>query len=232
MKLRNNTKERSSDAYHGRWYDDACGAAFAMELLGERWTLLVIRELMLGALRFSDIRAELPGLSAKVLTERLERLEEVGVIVRYKLSPPASVQVYQLTEWGRELETVMQALGRWSVRSPLHDPTLPLTPASFLLSLRTMLDRTKTGDLCVTALFRVGPEILVTRLKGGDLAISRNPQTVSDADLVFSADSVTQFLGVFYGKYDAAECGVTIEGETSLADRFVSLFALPPKWSS
>ena len=76
MKLQNETK------VHGKWYGDACGTAFAMELVGERWSLLIVRALMLGARRFSDIRASLPGISAKVLTERLGSLDEAGVLVR------------------------------------------------------------------------------------------------------------------------------------------------------
>ena len=115
MKLQNKTI--LSQEAHGRWYEDACAAAFAMELIGERWSLLIVRELMLGPRRFSDIRAELPGLSAKVLTERLARMEEIGVLVRRKLPPPAATQVFELTEWGYGLEEVMQVLGRWSVRS-------------------------------------------------------------------------------------------------------------------
>src|SRR5690606_5857345 len=119
--------------------------------------------------RFSDIRAELPGISAKVLTERLDRLETIGVLVKRKLPPPSGAQVYELTEWGLEIEPVTQALGRWSVRSPLHDPTLPLRPTSFLLSLRTMIDPQKLGDLRLTAVFRAGDENLVTRFADGEL---------------------------------------------------------------
>ena len=78
---------------HGRRYEDACGTALGLEILGERWALLVVRELMLGPKRFGDLRASLPGLSANVLTQRLEGLEAAGVLVRRRLPPPASVQV-------------------------------------------------------------------------------------------------------------------------------------------
>ena len=98
---------------HGRWYDDACGTAFALELVGERWSLLIIRELMLGPRRFSDLRATLPGISAKVLTERLATLANAGVLTRHKLPPPAASQVYELTQWGYSAETILQELGRW-----------------------------------------------------------------------------------------------------------------------
>jgi len=86
MKLQKETEPRRPDAdVHGRWYNDACGTAFGMELVGERWSLLIVRELMFGALRFSALRANLPGISAKVLTERLEKLEGAGVLVHRTL---------------------------------------------------------------------------------------------------------------------------------------------------
>src|ERR671916_1982902 len=130
-----------------RRYDDACGTAHALDLVGERWALLVMRELMLGPKRFGDLRADLPGISANVLTQRLEGLEATGVLVRRKLPPPASVQVYELTPWGYESEPIFCALGRWAARSPRHDPSLPLSAASLMLSFRTMFDPARAGDL-------------------------------------------------------------------------------------
>src|SRR6478735_6090294 len=132
---------------HRRRYDDACAAAHALDIVGERWALLVVRELMMGPKRFSDLRASLPGISANVLTQRLEGLEAAGVLTRRKLPPPASAQVYELTPWGYESEPIFQALGRWAARSPSHDPTLPFSAASLLLSLRTMLDPARAGGL-------------------------------------------------------------------------------------
>src|SRR5215217_7328563 len=126
-----------------RRYDDACGTAHGLELIGERWALLVLRELMLGARRFSDLRSDLPGISANVLTQRLSELEVRGLVRRRKLPPPASVQVYEATEWGLEAEAVIGALGRWAARSPLHDPTLPLSAVSIMLSFTNMLDATR-----------------------------------------------------------------------------------------
>ena len=107
--------ENITDSRHGpsrRRYEDACGTAHALDLIGERWALLVMRELMLGPKRFSDIRADLPGISANTLTQRLEGLEQRGLVVRQKLPPPASGQVYGLTEWGYQAEPIMQA--RWA----------------------------------------------------------------------------------------------------------------------
>src|SRR3954462_7721600 len=116
MALKKTTEPRNGPSR--RRYDDACGTAHALALISARWALLVMRELMLGPKRFSDIRADLPGISANVLTQRLEGLERNGIVVRRRLPPPASGQVYELSEWGYESLPVMGALGRWAVRSP------------------------------------------------------------------------------------------------------------------
>src|ERR687890_321469 len=143
MKLKNVTKSASPSR---RRYEDACGAAHALDLIGERWALLVMRELMFGPKRFSDLRADLPGISANVLTQRLEGLEAAGAVMRRRLPPPASAQVYELTPWGYESEPIFQVLGRWAARSPQHDPTLPLSAVSLFLSFRTMFDPARAGD--------------------------------------------------------------------------------------
>ena len=135
MKLKKVTHPDSNDrqAIAKRWYNDACGAAFALELVGERWSILIVRELMFGPRRFSEIKGDLPGISANILTQRLTSLEQEGVIERRKLPPPASAQVYQLTEWGYLAEPILSELGRWATRSPEHDPTLPFSAASAML---------------------------------------------------------------------------------------------------
>ena len=213
-----------------RHYEDACAAAHALDLVGERWALPVMRELMLGPKRFSDLRASLPGISANVLTQRLEGLEAAGVLVRKKLPPPASAQVYELTEWGYESEPIFQALGRWAARSPAHDPTLPFSAASFLLSLRTMLDPRRAGGLHARIGFRLGEETFLARLAGGRIEIARGD--VDDADLVFTGTPPV-LAGAIYGgqPLGALEgAGVLgIRGDRALAERFVGLFPLPPK---
>src|SRR5438046_4859338 len=110
-----------------RRYEDACGLAHAMELLGERWAMLVLRELAYGPRRFSGLKADLQGISANVLTRRLTELEARGLVKKRRLPPPASVQVYEASEWGLEAVPVIAALGRWAARSPSHDPELPMS---------------------------------------------------------------------------------------------------------
>src|SRR5215217_6060233 len=115
MKLQKITNKKASlekSRQTHRMYEDACGVAHALDLVGERWALLVMRELLFGPKRFSDLRDSLPGISANVLTQRLEGLEAAGVLLRRRLPPPASVQVYELTPWGYESEPIFQALGR------------------------------------------------------------------------------------------------------------------------
>ena len=202
-----------------------------MELVGERWTLPIIREMMLGPRRFNGLRAALPGLSAKVLTERLASLEGTGIVRRVALPPPASVQVYALTEWGLALEPVMQELGRWAVRSPGHDPMLPLTPVAFMLSLRTMLVPERIGDLELRVLFEVGEARFIGTLGQGELRIEPLREEGVSADLRFSGETATDYLPVFYGKRSAEEAGgrLVIDGDQALAARFIDLFALPNK---
>ena len=211
------------------WYDDACGAAFALELVGERWSLLVIRELMFGPRRFSDIRAELPGISANVLSQRLAGLERSGILRKRQLPPPAGVQVYELTPWGYEAEPVFQVLGRWAVRSPLHDPTRPLSPVSAMLSLRTML-RPDREPLAITVAFDFPGSRFVGRLGNAGLEIARDGD--GHADIGFATDTTT-FVGLVYGKRPFEEAEATgalrLAGDRGLARRFVDCFALPEK---
>lgn len=227
MKLQ---KETESLERHGKWYGDACGTAFAMELIGERWSLLIVRELMLGGRRFSDLRASLPGISAKVLTERLASLENAGVLLKRKLPPPAATQIYELTEWGYYAEPAIQELGRWAARSPAHDPTLPLSPVGFMLSLRTMLDKEGAKAFSATIGFDTGGEQFVGRLGEGALPIVR--EEPRETDVLFRAPTPPELAELFYRKLPITEWegeGRAVEGDRALAQRFLDLFELPEK---
>jgi DNA-binding HxlR family transcriptional regulator len=108
--------------------------------VGERWALLVVRELLLGPKRFTDLRAGMPKASPNVLAQRLRELERAGVVRRRKLPPPAASKVYELTEWGLELESVVISLGRWVTCSPARPRNVELGVDSLILSFRTMFD--------------------------------------------------------------------------------------------
>ena len=214
-----------------RWYDDACGTALALELVGERWALLIVRELMFGPRRFSQLRASLPGISANVLTQRLEGMEVAGILMRRKLPPPADdVQVYELTPWGYESETAIQELGRWAVRSLQHDPTLPLSAASIMMSFRTMIDRSHSGDRPMTAGFKLGNESFVATVDGEGIAVRR--AETDGADFILEAKP-TALAAVVYGGMPLSEAEtaglVKLSGDRKLAQRFTTLFPLPAK---
>ena len=222
MQLENITKRLKSGLRRG--YDDACGTAHGLELIGERWALLVLRELLLGPRRFSELRVDLPGISANVLTQRLIELEARGLLRKVRLPPPASVQVYEATEWGLEAEPLIQTLGRWAARSPAHDPTLPLSGVSMMLSLRTMIDAGRARGVAGRLGFRFGADHYVGTLAGGQFDVARGPDDGCDA--IFTC-APTALAAVIYG--GAPLDTVAVEGNEALAGKFVTLFPLPPK---
>jgi DNA-binding HxlR family transcriptional regulator len=207
-----------------RRYDDACGTAHALELIGERWALLVLRELMLGPRRFSDLRTDLPGVSANTLTQRLGELEQRGLVRRRRLPPPASVQVYEATQWGLEAEPIVQALGRWAARSPGHDPTLPISGVSVLLSFRTMISAKRAKGVDARIGFRFGADDYVARIKKGRIRVARGP--LDQCEVVFSGPPAA-LAAVVYGGQPLDLLGVS--GDRALAEKFTTLFVLPPK---
>jgi DNA-binding HxlR family transcriptional regulator len=207
-----------------RRYDDACGLAHAMELLGDRWAMLVLRELAYGPRRFSELKADLQGISANVLTQRLTELEARGLVRKIKLPPPASVQVYQATEWGLEAVPVIASLGRWAARSPWHDPTLAMSHVSVIMSLQTLISPKLAEGLNARVGFRLGDADYVTTVNEGRLDVQRSE--VTDCDVTFSG-TPTAVAAVIHG--GAPLELVAIEGDIELARRFVTLFPLPPK---
>lgn len=230
MKLEKGTK--SDESRRKRWYNDACGTAFALDLIGERWSILILRELMFGPRRFSELRAGLPGISANILTQRLERLEANRIVAKHKLPPPASVQVYELTEWGYEAEPFVQMLGRWATRHPEHDPGLPLSAASIMMSFRTMIDAERAGDMDARFGFRLGDDTFVAHVRDGDIAVERGDPETADVRVT---GAPTMLAVVVYGgeALGALEANgmLTVEGDRALFERFVTLFVLPEKLS-
>jgi DNA-binding HxlR family transcriptional regulator len=225
--------QKVTDTEHGpsrRRYDDACAATHGMDIIGERWALPVMRELMLGPRRFSELRSSLRAISANVLTQRLEGLEAAGVVRRTKLPPPASVQVYELTPWGYEAGPIFQAMGRWAVKSPAHDPSRPFSAVSLMLSFRTMMDMNRAERLDGRIGFRIGEDSFVLGLAGGVVTLGRGD--TQGCDLVFtgatSAIGAAAYGGVPLEALEQAG-ELTVEGDRALAQRFVTLFPLPAK---
>jgi DNA-binding HxlR family transcriptional regulator len=222
------TKEQRSSTH--RRYDDACGTAHSLELIGDRWALLIMRELMLGGRRFSQLRADLPGISANVLTQRLVELEGRGVLLRKKLPPPASAQIYELTPWGYEAEIIVREMGRWAARSPLHDPTLRISAVSMLLSLRTMHSRERAKGIDAVIGFRFGEESYRGHLTADGLTYARGD--TDGAKVIFAGEPAALAAAVHGGVplTDLEAAGVlSVTGNLRLARKFTTLFPLPTK---
>ncbi|MGX7951869.1 winged helix-turn-helix transcriptional regulator [Tsuneonella sp. HG249] len=203
-----------------------------MEMIGERWTLLIVRELMLGARRFSDLRVSLPGISAKTLTERLLALEESRIVKRRELPPPGKAQVYELTEWGYAAEPLIQEAGRWAAQSSAHDPTLPLSPVSLMMSLRTMVPHQRLPQFARRTFgFAIGEDEFVAEPTARELPIRRG--SVRLAEAVMRAPDASVIAGGIYAGVPwtdlERDAGLTIEGNRELALRFASIFKLPAK---
>jgi DNA-binding HxlR family transcriptional regulator len=211
-----------------RAYQDGCAVAHALDIIGDRWAMPVIRELMLGPKRFTDLRNSLPGISANVLTQRLEELEAASILIRRRLPPPAASQIYELTDWGRESEILFQVLGRWAARSPTMEPGKPMSQVSVVLSMRTMIDRGRIGSLDATIGFRFGEEEFRATIKDGDFVIDRG--AAAGADTIFTGDQ-NALVAVVYGgaRYADMAGALTVEGDKALAERFAGLFPLPSK---
>jgi DNA-binding HxlR family transcriptional regulator len=164
-----------------RSYGDACGIARALDVVGERWALLVVRELLFGPQRFSDLRRGLPGASSNLIADRLRELTARGVVQRRKLAPPAGSWVYELTAWGRELDPVIVALGNWGLRVPLPDGPVTLGPVSVLLYLRTA-GRPAPGDRSAVQIDFDG-RVWTARTGGGRVQIEAGESPGADAVL-------------------------------------------------
>jgi DNA-binding HxlR family transcriptional regulator len=164
-----------------RDYFDGCPSAHALDLIGNRWALLVVRELLLGPKRFTDLRRGLPRISRNVLSQRLDELEAAGVLVRRTLPPPAPAAVYQLTERGLELETVLNAVGRWGARSPLLPDSDSIGVDTFVLGLRNRYDPRAAEGLDARYELRIEQEAFEFQVENGHLVVRRGASPQPDA---------------------------------------------------
>jgi DNA-binding HxlR family transcriptional regulator len=211
-----------------RTYCDACAAAHALDLVGERWALLVVRELLLGPKRFTDLRAGLPNASPNVLAQRLRELERAGIVRRRKLAPPAASRVYELTEWGEELEAVIISLGRWGARSPSKPRDAELGVDSLILSLRTMFDPGAAEGLEAVYELRFGEDRFRAVVRDGRFEVERG--SVERLDATIEGDPATLASLVYEGRPldEALSSGeIKIEGDRPAVERFLALFPLP-----
>ena len=218
----------SGDVADRRSYGDPCGIARALDLMGERWAVLVVRELLLGPKRFTDLRGGLPGLGPDMLTERLRDLEQAGVVLRRTLPPPASSRVYELSEWGRELEPVVLALGRWGSRAPFPPGGAVLGIDAFVLALKTLFDPSAARGLRASYELRLGEHVFHARVSGSRLEITRG--NVVHPDAVIDANPRTLSAVLWHGRRlgEARRAGdIKVEGGRAVVDRFLQLFPPP-----
>lgn len=200
-----------------RSYDDPCGVARALDVVGERWALLVVRELLLGPKRFTDLARGLPGMSQNVLAQRIRELEDADIVRRRILGPPVGTRVYELTARGAELEAVLVELSRWGSRQPLMSDA-ELSVDALALALRV----TFHGDgLSAQIGLRLGADMLTARVGGDTFRIERREPESPDA--VITSDVASLRRVVFGGEPLPAD----VWGDRIAAERFVRLFSRP-----
>jgi DNA-binding HxlR family transcriptional regulator/putative sterol carrier protein len=211
-----------------RFYGQYCGLAYALELVGERWALLIVRELILGPKRFTDLRRSLPKIPTNVLSTRLKSLEQSGIIRRSVLPRPGTGVVYELTEYGSELEEVILRLGLWGAQS-LGEPREEeiVTVDSLLLALRSTFRPEAARDLQARFELRLGPIVLHARVDEGTLNVGEGP--LPDADVVLETDlAIRALMSGELTPEDAIQSGkLRISGKRKLVDRFVEVFHIP-----
>lgn len=205
-----------------------CSVAHALDLVGERWALLVVRELILGAKRFRELQEGLPGISTNVLSNRLRELETTGVIRRRLLPRPASGTVYELTEYGRELEDIVVALGRWGAKTiQPRRVGQAFKPEWFVVALLGSFRPESARGVRATYELRLDGAVFHLRIERGRVKHGRGP--AKDADLVIETDSdslVAVLMGQITGADAAAAGNVRIDGSLDELRKMIELFAL------
>jgi len=210
-----------------RSYGQYCGFARALELVGERWALLIVRDLLVGPKRFSEIQRGLPGIPTNILTARLNELEESGLLRRRLLERPAKGVVYELTDEGRGLEEPVMALGRWGAQH-LGDPRPDemITEDSIAMALRTTFRPEAAGKAKVTYLLRIGPIEVHARVRDGTVAVGRGP--VERPNLVIETGPAMRLLMAH--EVTPAEAIkkrlVRITGDPKLLEKFAQMFRI------
>ncbi|HEY1011432.1 MAG TPA: winged helix-turn-helix transcriptional regulator, partial [Herpetosiphonaceae bacterium] len=213
-----------------RSYNQYCGLAYALEIVGERWTLLIVRELVAGPRRFKDLLDGLPGISTNLLAERLKHLEQQGLIGRRTLPAPAGSTVYELTALGAALEPTVLELGRWGSQfvPPTPEGATVLRPGSYALTLKTFFRPDEARGLDESYALQIDDEALDVRISDGAVAVRQgdpaNPAVTLRA-------SMQAYMGLLQGALDpeqAAAAGeISVEGDPAALRRFLRCCGLP-----
>ena len=212
-----------------RTYGQYCGLAHAMELVGERWALLVVRDLLPGPKRFTDLRNGLPRIPTNILSARLKELEASGVVQRRLLPRPQSAVVYELTDYGRELDDVVLRLDLWGARSlgqPRPDDIV--TTASLIMALRATFRRDAAAGLRLGYEVRVGDIVVHALVDDGKVEVGQGPPPMPDL-VIDTGPQLRALLAGELGPSEAVAGGaVRLTGDPALLDRFVQVFHIPP----
>jgi DNA-binding HxlR family transcriptional regulator len=208
-----------------RTYGDRCGIARALDLVGERWALLVVRELLLGPKRFTDLRTGLPHVSTDVLAQRLRELEHAGVLQRGTLPPPAGSRIYELTARGQALEPVVLELGRWGSVAPFPPGAARMSDDAFVIALKTVFDPAAADGLAARYELRLGEQRFRLEVAGGRLEAARGAAESPDATIESDAGTLAAVLWHGRKLADARRAGdLQATGDVR---RFLKLFPLP-----
>jgi DNA-binding HxlR family transcriptional regulator len=203
-----------------RSYNQFCGIARALDLVGERWALLVIRELVIGPKRFTDLRRGLPGIATNVLTERLRQLEEGGIVARSVLPPPAASAVYALTDYGEELVPILLAFGRWGARTMgTRAPQQALQPGWLAVALNAYHDPRAAAGITATIGLDLAGEPFTVRLDRGRLEIRAGRSRSVDLSIAADPESLIAYLA-------GAPVSLEADGDHGLLERLPAVFPL------
>jgi DNA-binding HxlR family transcriptional regulator len=211
-------------------YNQYCGLAYALDIVGERWTLLIVRELMAGPRRFKDLMAGLPGISTNLLTERLKHLEQQGLLTRRVLPPPAGSTVYELTELGLALEPALLELGKWGSQfvPPSAGGAALLNVGSYALTLKTFFRPKLAQNVDETYELHIDNEVLQVQIKAGEIHVQQGNGLTVEA--IFETDMPT-YLGLLLRQIQpdqAISQGlIQVEGDPAALGRFLNLCGLP-----
>src|SRR5713226_6859853 len=213
-----------------RSYGQFCGVARALELVGERWALLIVRDLLVGPRRFTDLRHGLPRIPTNVLSERLKELEHAGIVHRRVLPRPAASVVYELTEYGSQLDDVLMRLGLWGAQSLGQPrPGEIMTADSMVMALRATFVPEAAHGLQVSFELCLGEIVIHARIDGPTITVADGP--LADADLIIEAGPAVKDLmaGAVTPAEAIANGGVRLTGNQALLGRFVELFHIPTR---
>jgi DNA-binding HxlR family transcriptional regulator len=209
-------------------FDQYCPMAHALSLVGERWSLLVVRELLKGPKRYTDLAAGLPGIGTNILAGRLRHLEQAGILRRRKLPPPAASTVYELTEYGAELDETLYALARWGARTlGPPGPDVELYPEWGVNAFPALFHPDAARGLTETYVFRVGDDVFTVRIVDGHMQAAVGAVEAPDLEV---ATDVGTFFAVASGELDPcdalAQGSVRVEGELDVLIRCFTVLSL------